>query len=105
MQPNPSDATLQQPHSADELRLNIARLEHVLAEVSAIESSYDRRSDLGWLFSIAANEAGTLAAITLKQKTHQWTNVRREIEQHLQRLHAELGLKEHEARHAENVGI
>lgn len=107
MPSNSWNAQGQQSYTAEELRLTIARLEHVLAEINAIASSYDRRSDLGWLFSMIANEAGTLAAVTMKRKAQQWDAARREIEQHLQRLRAELRLQEHAAHraaHAENIG-
>lgn len=79
-----------------ELTVTIDQLEKVLAEVTAIESSYDRRSDIGWLFSMIANEAGTLAAVTLKKKAQQWEDVRHEVEEQIRRLRTELRLKEHE---------
>ncbi len=98
MLPTTHDNTLSVQKSISELRVTISRLEHVLAEVTSIESSYDRRSDLGWLFSMIVNEAGTLAAVTLKKKAQKWADVRHELEQHIQRLRMELRLKEHEER-------
>jgi hypothetical protein len=80
-----------------ELTETIERLEKVLAEVTAIELSYDRRSDIGWLFSMIANEAGTLAAVTLKKKAQTWEGVRHEVEEQIRRLRTELRMKEHES--------
>jgi hypothetical protein len=79
-----------------DLAVTIERLEKVLAEVTAIESSYDRRSDIGWLFSMIANEAGTLAAVTQKKKAQKWQDVRHDVEEQIRRLRTELRLKDHE---------
>jgi hypothetical protein len=77
-----------------ELTVTIGRLEKVLAEVTAIESTYDRRSDIGWLFSMIANEAGTLAAVTQKKKAQKWKDVRREVEEQIRHVRTELRIQE-----------
>jgi hypothetical protein len=78
----------------DKLDIKIEHLKEVLAEVEAIKEEYNRRSDIGWLFSIIANEAGTLAAVTLKKRADQWEHVRHEIEQNLVALNIKKAIKE-----------
>jgi hypothetical protein len=81
------------PHDNTELTVTISRLEEALAEVRAIEASYARRSDIGWLFSMVAGEAGTLAAVNLNKQAQKWGEVRLEVEEKIRQLKLELRLK------------
>jgi hypothetical protein len=73
----------------------------VLSEVKSIEASYDRRSDIGWLFSMVANESGTFAAVALKKRAQKWGRLRRDVEEQIRELKMELRLKGFDSREAE----